>query len=154
MSELDGIIVLAERTIRLVVVDQVSLLILEILSGQGIMTVDRIDRSDILREASSVSIRITKRTRGLRMGVDQTTRSTERKPRTDIVGEVRTDGIALISRLDHVPRLIQIPEGEVRLEISGTKTSAERIVTTVSRTVDGIIPVEVISIEQACDLWI
>ena len=60
MSELDGIIVLAERTIRLVVVDQVPLLILEILSGQGIMTVDRIDRSDILREASSVSIRITK----------------------------------------------------------------------------------------------
>ena len=88
------------------------------------------------------------------MGVDQTTRSTERKPRTDIVGEIRTDSIALISRLDHVPRLIQIPKGEVRLEISGTKTSAERIVATVSRTVDGIIPVEVITIEQACDLWI
>ena len=88
------------------------------------------------------------------MSVDQATRGTERKPRTDIVGEVRTDGIALIARLDHVPRLIQIPEGEVRLEISGTKTSAEGVVTTVSRTVDGIVPVEVITIEQACDLWI
>ena len=141
VSELDCIEVLAEWTFFIVVIDQISIAILEILTSKRVMLMNRINRSYMLCKAGPIGTLISEGARRLRVGMDQTTRCPKRKPWTDIVREVRTKCISLVPRLNHISRFIQIPKGEIGLHVLRAETTTEVIVTAVSRTIKSLIPV-------------
>ena len=84
----------------------------------------------------------------------QATRCTQGQPWTNVVGEISTYCISLVSSLDHIPCLIQIPKREVGLHILRAKSTTKSIVTAVSRAIEGLIPVQVIPIEETRDFGV
>ena len=73
ISQFNRIEFRAKWSLFIVVIDQVTRLIFQILTRQQIMPVNRIDRSNVLGKAGTISIRITEGTRRLGVSMDQTT---------------------------------------------------------------------------------
>ena len=141
ISQLDSIEILTEWTFFIVVIDQISITILEILTSKWVMLMNRINRGYMLCKAGPIGILISEGARRLGVSMNQATRCPKRKPWTDVVREVRTKRISLVTRLNHISRFIQIPKGEIGFHVLRAETTTKRIVTAVSRTIECLIPV-------------
>ena len=97
VSQLDRIVVLAIGAGDTVVVDPISTVIEDVCSRQRVMDMDRIDRSDSLREVCTIGRSTTERARTFGACVRQPNIRTERQPGADIIREVSTEVVALVA---------------------------------------------------------
>ena len=97
VSQLDRIVVLTIGTGDTVVVDPIPAVIEDVCSRQRVMDMDRIDRSDSLREVCTIGRSTTERARTFGACVRQPNVRTERQPGADIIREVSTEVVALVA---------------------------------------------------------
>ena len=97
VSQLDRIVVLTIGAGDAVVIDPIPAVIEDVCSRQRVMDMDRIDRSDSLREVCTIGRSTTERARTFGACVRQPNVRTERQPGADIIREVSTEVVALVA---------------------------------------------------------